>query len=204
MLLHATYATPPGSSSSITPQADVYRPLRLPVILVGDGRLGGISCTLSAFESLVIRGYDVKAVVVVEGSRQDGAPLDNAPAIRAVLKKARADAPPVFALPPLPVDSQVPLDDWYLSSEKVFQAVWQELQEGHRSRMNRLTELVDKAGKHFWYPFTQHKDLGNDQLTVIDSAYGDHYTGVKGGRTETLYDACASWWTQVCGPISLG
>ncbi|KAL3529061.1 hypothetical protein ACH5RR_008383 [Cinchona calisaya] len=38
-------------------------PFRLPAILVGDGRLGGISGTISAYESLKLRGYDVVAVV---------------------------------------------------------------------------------------------------------------------------------------------
>src|SRR4051794_19089897 len=50
--------TPSGSS-----QADLYRPLRLPVFLVADNRLGGISATISAFESLLVRGYDVDAVL---------------------------------------------------------------------------------------------------------------------------------------------
>lgn len=40
------------------------RPLRLPAVLVGDGRLGGISSTISAYESLRLRGYDVVAVLV--------------------------------------------------------------------------------------------------------------------------------------------
>ena len=39
------------------------RPFRLPGILVGDGRLGGISGTISAYESLKLRGYDIAAVV---------------------------------------------------------------------------------------------------------------------------------------------
>lgn len=39
------------------------RPFRLPGILVGDGRLGGISGTISAYESLKLRGYDIDAVV---------------------------------------------------------------------------------------------------------------------------------------------
>jgi hypothetical protein len=40
------------------------RPFRLPTILVGDGRLGGISSTLSAYETLLLRGYDVSAVIL--------------------------------------------------------------------------------------------------------------------------------------------
>lgn len=41
-------------------QADIYRPLRLPVVLVGDGRLGGISATIAAYEALISRGYEVR------------------------------------------------------------------------------------------------------------------------------------------------
>nr|CAB3482573.1 unnamed protein product [Digitaria exilis] len=52
----------PGASGTL--QCDLYRPFRLPAILVGDGRLGGISSTLSAYETLLLRGYDVSAVIL--------------------------------------------------------------------------------------------------------------------------------------------
>ena len=45
-------------------------------MLVGDGRLGGISATLSAMESLLIRGYDIAGMVVPETG------YDNASALR--------------------------------------------------------------------------------------------------------------------------
>lgn len=45
-------------------QADAYRPLRLPVVLIGDGRLGGIGSTLSSLESLKVRGYSVLGVIL--------------------------------------------------------------------------------------------------------------------------------------------
>ena len=51
----------PGPSG--TPQADIFRPMRLPAVLVGDHRLGGIASTISAAESLILRGYDIDAVV---------------------------------------------------------------------------------------------------------------------------------------------
>ena len=49
-------------------QADLYQPLLgiAPVILVGDGRLGGISATLSSLEALIIRGYDIGGIVLIE------------------------------------------------------------------------------------------------------------------------------------------
>ena len=51
-----------------TTQADLYQPLLglAPVVLVGDGRLGGISATLTALESLILRGYDIMGIVVLE------------------------------------------------------------------------------------------------------------------------------------------
>ncbi|CAG8732447.1 11029_t:CDS:2, partial [Racocetra persica] len=42
-----------------TIQSEFYRPLRLPTILIGDSKLGGISTTISSFESLRLRGYDI-------------------------------------------------------------------------------------------------------------------------------------------------
>ena len=58
----------PGPSSTL--QADIYRPLRLPIILVGDSKLGGITTTLSAFESLRLRGYSIHAIVLIEHAGQ--------------------------------------------------------------------------------------------------------------------------------------
>lgn len=52
----------PAPSGSL--QADAFRPMRLPVLLVGDGRLGGIGATLSALESLRMRGYSVLGIAL--------------------------------------------------------------------------------------------------------------------------------------------
>lgn len=59
----------PAPSGSL--QADAFRPMRLPVLLVGDGKLGGIGATLSALESLRTRGYSVLGIALIaqgEGS----------------------------------------------------------------------------------------------------------------------------------------
>ena len=37
-------------------------------ILVGDGRLGGISATLSSLESLLYRGYNLAGLIVIDSS----------------------------------------------------------------------------------------------------------------------------------------
>lgn len=53
----------PAPSGSL--QADAFRPMRLPVLLVGDGKLGGIGSTLSALESLRMRGYSVLGIALL-------------------------------------------------------------------------------------------------------------------------------------------
>lgn len=50
-------------------------PFRLPGILVGDGRLGGISGTISAYESLTLRGYDIAAVIFEDHGLMNEIPL---------------------------------------------------------------------------------------------------------------------------------
>lgn len=63
------------------PQADLYRSLatgnddvnnadglRIPVVLVGDGRLGGISATIAALEALLVRNYEVAGILQIRGS----------------------------------------------------------------------------------------------------------------------------------------
>eukprot|EP00978_Attheya_sp_CCMP212_P006574 scaffold15265_cov51-Attheya_sp.AAC.2 len=123
-------------------QADLYQSLGLsvPFILVGDGRLGGISCTLSALDSLQSRGYDVHAICLIEhnnsSSSSNGSGMDyqNTRAIReymmsqtrmqhaagknnhpllSLLDEDTAERD-VVSLPPLPPPEQS-LEDWFAS-----------------------------------------------------------------------------------------
>lgn len=66
-------------------QGDLLRPLALPALLVGDPKLGGISTTLSAYESLLLRGAHVAAVVMMTEGR-----YDNVTAVRQHLQHAAA------------------------------------------------------------------------------------------------------------------
>uniref|UniRef100_M4BHR7 Dethiobiotin synthase n=1 Tax=Hyaloperonospora arabidopsidis (strain Emoy2) TaxID=559515 RepID=M4BHR7_HYAAE len=177
-------------TASMRFQVDVYRALRLPVVLVGDGKLGGISTTMSALESLLIRGYDVAAICLIE---QDD--LDNA----AALEPRTSDLGiPIFtmqAVPPMPES----LDQWYLAHDAVFADVTKSLKTFHTARLERFKHMEERAEKVFWWPFTQHKQAGT--LSIIDSAHGDEF-GVYRSDSNTvtpLFDACASWWTQGVG-----
>lgn len=49
----------------------------MPCLLVGDGRLGGISGTISAYETLKLRGYDVAAIIFADNGLENEVPLSS-------------------------------------------------------------------------------------------------------------------------------
>lgn len=133
-------------------QADLYAPLRIPVVFVGDGKLGGISVTLSSLEALWTRGYRIDAVVFIEGeSDGDSDEYDsiqfgkgNAEALREYLTMRHQIEPnkemysdllrdddTIVCLPPLP-PMPIPLDDWYRSNEGSFLRLHQLLDQKWR------------------------------------------------------------------------
>lgn len=177
----------PGTSGSL--QCDLYRPFRLPGILVGDGRLGGISGTISAYESLTIRGYDIVAIVLEDHGLENEVPL----------MSYLRNRVPVLVLPSIPKDPLDNLMEWFDESQSVFDSLkWIMLSSFHK-RMDRLHEMPKKAQEIFWWPFTQHKLVPEEKVTVIDSRCGENFAVHKvkdEGCITQMFDACASWWTQ--------
>jgi dethiobiotin synthetase/adenosylmethionine--8-amino-7-oxononanoate aminotransferase len=170
----------PGVSGA--PQADVLRPLRLPALLVGDARLGGISATLCAYESLALRGHDVAAVVLLEreeggggsgGEKNADLSLGNAAALRAALADAAAhrmgESLPVLTLPPVPppgegadpaaaaVDAGVRA--WLREAGPRLRALLAEVDASHARRLRDLRTSAARASACVWWPFTQHGAL---------------------------------------------
>lgn len=197
----------PGPSGST--QADLYRQLRLPVILVGDSKLGGISQTISSFESLKIRGYDVELVCLFkEDSYQNYVYLTQYFAQRGVQVRT-------FSEPPARVnDSQEDVKSMKQYYEHVCQlpevaSITDLLAASHQRRISRLESMRAIARETIWYPFTQHTQLSQDKITVIDSAKGDYFqilggvptAGTSGGDLllQPAFDGSASWWTQGLG-----
>lgn len=163
------------------PQADLYQPLlgQTPVVLVGDGRLGGISATLSSLESLLIRGYDVTALVLLETD------YDNVSAMREYVSrghKLRAGNgetlfsnpnDSVVSLPAIPSDPQVPLDEWYGSDavKERFERLDDFLQQSWEGQLLDLQSLRCTGRQVLWWPFTQHSQVQRDnQVALVDSA----------------------------------
>ncbi|PKI82833.1 hypothetical protein MVES_003126 [Malassezia vespertilionis] len=204
---------PSGSS-----QADLLRPLRLPVVLVGSSKLGGISTTRSALESLRMRGYDVEAVLMFPSQR-----YQNDAYLQSLL--AEEYAIPVFALggpngdgwgaPPVRAvcdeEDHARMRDYYIGlvhgredgSGTSMLDVVRHLRAAHAKRLARLSTMASKTREVCWWPFTQHGRYTDEDVMVIDSAYGDFFA-VHNNTPQTsllapALDGSASWWTQVLG-----
>jgi len=188
-----------------TLQADLFRPLRLPGILVGGGSLGGIHGVVSAAESLVARGYDLAAVVLLQPPRDQ---LENHLAIEGALRRWYPHPVCVLPEPPPPpatkdgemqggvLDSEIL--GWLRETQGAFDDLLKHLERGHWARKVSHQELPKRALRSLWYPFTQHSTTCEEDLTVIDSRCGEELivsTG-PGVALEPRFDACASWWTQ--------
>lgn len=184
-------------------QADLYRPLRLPVLLIADSRLGGISSSISAFESLNMRGYDVVGVLLFRNDY-----YKNHVYLKQYFTKHGIKT---GAVPPPPEKHKdVALDREAMSvyyesqsgSEEMLDML-HHLEIEHTQRVAKLGEMSEEAHKHIWYPFTQHRDLSPYSITAIDSAHGDFFQayspGDRGSLLAPMFDGSASWWTQGLG-----
>jgi dethiobiotin synthetase/adenosylmethionine--8-amino-7-oxononanoate aminotransferase len=188
-------------------QADVYRPLRLPILLVADHLLGGISSTISAFESLHARGYDVDSVLVFEDSK-----YRNHEYFQDYFRKRSI---PTMALPQPPprqefseTEDRERMAGYYekASAFDVVEEVVSGLFAKHAARVDKLESMASRAHQHIWYPFTQHQGISPGNIVAIDSAYGDFFQtymadslGEERGLLQPAFDGSASWWTQGVG-----
>ncbi|KAF7789731.1 hypothetical protein EIP86_000677 [Pleurotus ostreatoroseus] len=195
-------------------QLDAYRPLLLPTILVGDSRLGGISATISSYESLLLRGYTVDAILLFRDEYyRNWEYLEPYFAERDIVVLA-VDAPPE--------KHYDPVKNFELT-DKFYQEIVPESQKGgmfgilshldicHEKRLKDLESMHNRTADTIWWPFVQHGLVkSRKDVTVIDSASGDAFSVYNGGQgqassnksgslLEPHVDGSASWWTQALG-----
>jgi dethiobiotin synthetase/adenosylmethionine--8-amino-7-oxononanoate aminotransferase len=194
----------------------LYKPLHLPAILVGDGRLGGISATISALESLITRGYEVHGVVLIDDNDVSEY-SSNVQALKEYTSRYMAlrsgngrsllrSENSIIAMPPLP-DTSVPLDGWYAENDvrECANRFDEHLSREWEVHFDTLNNLREKGKGNLWWPFTQHQRHNENKVsaTVIDGAAGDYFSILEksGNNLERTasFDACASWWTQGLG-----
>jgi bifunctional dethiobiotin synthetase / adenosylmethionine---8-amino-7-oxononanoate aminotransferase len=178
---------------SRTLQADVYRTFRFPIILVGDSKLGGITTTLSAYESLRLRGYTVHAIVMIEhpGTNKYG----NVVMIREHLERSLSfsshshtdesgnhspsppwavnNVPKVFRMFPLPSDKL--LHHWFRENSDEFNALFDHIESAVGGETKRLMSMRRDGQESVWWPFTQHASIDDGNVTLIESAHGDKF-----------------------------
>ncbi|KAI5236554.1 PLP-dependent transferase [Aureobasidium subglaciale] len=195
----------PAPSGNV--QADLYRPLRLPALLVGDHRLGGIGTTISSWESLHVRGYDVNSVLLFEESR-----YDNHTYLKDYFKERGVLT---LSLPPPPevnssqAEDQKAMQQYYesASGSPSLERCIKHILHTHDQRLASLQALPKRADKSIWHPFMQHTERSEQNIMAIDSAYGDYFqthnsagSGSKeGNQLKPAFDGSASWWTQGLG-----
>lgn len=201
--------SPSGSS-----QADLYRPLRLPTLLVGDYNLGGIGTTISAWESLHIRGYDVTSVALFSEDR-----YGNHSYLKDYFRERNIN---IFAIPPPParqasVDEDIrQMQEYYEKSSKHHEvdSFTERFISEHDKRIRDIREMPEAADKAIWHPFMQHSERSKDTIVAWDSAYGDHFQSYTSksdvedyapravsekSLLKSAFDGSASWWTQGLG-----
>lgn len=194
-------------------------PLRLPSILIGDSRLGGISQTISAFESLRIRGYDVESILLFKDDH-----YGNFQYLSDYFQDHHEDVLVTPAPePPERNESQAKdigaMKRYYedAAGRDTTRNVLRHLDAKHANRIKSLENMGEEASRNIWYPFTQQALLKPKDITVIDSAHGDYFQTLmpkaepkdtehpSAGSHEhqnllrASFDGSASWWTQGLG-----
>ena len=211
----------------------------MPTILIGSAELGGISTTRSAFESLLVAGYDVDAVLLFPSPRygnveylhkffaqEHGIPVFGLGGPNSSNAQASVYGPPPTKHADSAADKAAMMRFYqglvYGSPESsaehtpggVYDVV-RYLRSKHSQRMADLATMAQRTRDTCWWPFTQHElTKSNDQVNVIDSAYGDFFSMLDQRRSASssvnaavqsnsllhpVFDGSASWWTQCLG-----
>ena len=195
------------------PQADCYRPLFLPTILIGDAKLGGISSTIASYESLLIRGYIIDAVLLFRDEY-----YRNWEYLKSYFEERGIFLATIIPPParlPKPSEDFAATEKYYddivsADNEDGLPRIIDHLDACHTHRLRELESLPRRSLDHFWWPFVQHGLVkGEKDVTVIDSAYSDFFSvtnkeafnnsSFHGSILSPQFDGSASWWTQTVG-----
>ena len=199
----------PGPNGTL--QADIYRPIRLPVILVGDARLGGISSTLCAYESLRLRGYSIHAMALID--RSDSNNFGNATSIEEHFERcyksipgdnaeysawSLGQPPKIFSFSQLPSDRNSLLHAWFKSNEPQFLELFDHVDDAYSKEMASFEKMVGKGVDQVWWPYRQSRATEtqpcsrnvntavNDSITFVESAHADHFKRIPISKDNSL------------------
>lgn len=82
----------------------------------------------------------------------------------------------MLVLPPVPQDPSDNLMEWFDKSQAVFSSLKEIMLSVYSERIQRFHDMPKRAGDIFWWPFTQHKLVPEETVTVIDSRCGENFS----------------------------
>lgn len=176
--------------------------------MVADHRLGGISASITAFESLHLRGYDLYAVLQFEDQQ-----YQNHDYLQSYFEKYDILSLSLPLPPPRACTEEVDFElmsAYYNMTSRldVVQEFVMKLSDRHLARIQYIEGMPETAHEQIWYPFTQHQDISSKTIMAIDSAAGDFFQSHSSSNATTksddpvlspTFDGSASWWTQGLG-----
>ena len=139
-------------------QSTSLRSLRIPSVLVASPHLGGISTTLTSYESLLMRGYSISAVLCLHQPYYRNHEFLQEYFEDKGVKFYTVDAPPE-KYGEVHEDLQR-LEEWYgrIAGDRQggIGDVVEWLQVEHEERIKQLDGMAERTLDSVWWPFTQH------------------------------------------------
>lgn len=177
--------------------------------MIGDAKLGGISSTISSYESLLLRGYSIDAVLLFRDAY-----YRNWEYLKPYFEERGIHLAAIDYPPPRIAD----LEEDLVSTEQYYQTLVPQngrsdihevidcLGACHKRRIQELDSLPRRTLDTVWWPFVQHGLVKSEKdVTVIDSAASDFFSvyssneTTQGSLLTPQFDGSASWWTQALG-----
>jgi dethiobiotin synthetase/adenosylmethionine--8-amino-7-oxononanoate aminotransferase len=150
--VHSPALHPPHTQSTF------LRSLRLPAILIASPHLGGISTTIASYESLLLRGYSISAVLCLhQPYYQNHEFLTEYFADRGIPLYTVNAPPEKYGIVE---EDRIRLGKWYEEVESISEGGVAEtvnwLEREHEERIGTLGGMAERTLDSVWWPFTQH------------------------------------------------
>jgi dethiobiotin synthetase/adenosylmethionine--8-amino-7-oxononanoate aminotransferase len=179
------------------PSADFVALVDFPILLVADSKLGGISGTLCALESLLHRGVPLLGVVCLESKEGNASYLKTTLEKKGILFWSLKTA--TFSQN----ESDLDLGEFCAQNFGIFDEILLKMTQFPIYQKSKNGALFEKAKQYIWWPFTQHQNPINPFLVL--SNQNGHWQGCfeappddsfAADAQHRLYNGSQSWWTN--------
>lgn len=199
-------------------QSTFLRSLRLPSVLIASPHLGGISTTISSYESLLLRGYSISSVLCLyQPYYRNHEFLSDYFAERGIDVHTIKTPPEKYGTAE---EDAGRLEQWYGEVEKLdagedgiggVAAAARWLEKEHEERIKGLDGMAERTMDSVWWPFTQHGLVSDachlvgsadwqmnkkEDVMVVDSAYGDNFDAFYSKSATSSEPSPSSYFTS--------